>query len=62
MNKKVLVIGNMNKYRQAVLDKMQENGYEIVYEDGSKINGLEFDFIFVDELITEGKFIQEFLE
>ena len=47
---KVLVVGSVNKYQQTLLDKMQECGYEIVYEDITETKGLEFDFVLVDEL------------
>lgn len=58
--KKCLVIGEMNAHQEKMIDKLTEDGYEVVREG---VDGLykesSFDFVVVDELSVDKSWVEE---
>lgn len=59
---KVLVVGTPSKQQQKLLDKIVESGYDVTYETGTDIKGLEHDFVLVDEMTTVEQLPEDFFK
>lgn len=58
---KALIVGEVSERILLMITLLESEGVEIVYDSDKDIRGFKFDYVIVDELVSENSFLRNLL-